>query len=87
MARLDYFIIANSLSGLVDSVDIYPGYRSDHSLITMSLNFQMFDRGPGFWKCNTSLLFKEAYVDKLKIAVNESIENSQALTPDKIGKT
>ena len=33
MARLDYFLIANSLMGSVDEIDIVPGFKSDHSIL------------------------------------------------------
>ena len=47
-ARLDYFIISDNLTDLIDK----PGYRSDHSLIELLMTFCKFQRGRGLWKFN-----------------------------------
>ena len=86
MARLDYFLIADSLMGNIDTTEIYPGFRSDHCLITISLNFEEFERGPGFWKCNTRLLENEGFLEKLRIVIEEFKVNRQGLTPDKLSE-
>ena len=46
-ARLDYFIISESLLDITDSCKINPGYRSDHSIIEINLVINHFHRGPG----------------------------------------
>ena len=52
-AGLDYFIASQTLLDLVSQVDIKPGDKTDHSLITLSLNLINFSHGPGVWKFNT----------------------------------
>ena len=39
MSRVDYFLISPEFYGFVTAVDIDKSYRSDHSLITVDLNF------------------------------------------------
>ena len=64
MSRLDYFLI--SPDGFVTEADIDISYRSDHSLITVDLNFITQERGKGYWKFNNSLLYDPEYVKKVK---------------------
>ena len=39
MGRLDFFLVSNLLTKYVCKEKILPGYRSDHSLITISVQF------------------------------------------------
>ena len=55
-SRLDFFLISSELLSLVHKVCIFSGYRTDHSLVCLSLNLNKIKRGPGFWKFNNSLL-------------------------------
>ena len=58
-SRLDYFLISDNLVEFVAKTDIVPGYRSDHSFVELSLNFEKknIERGIGYWKMNTCLLY------------------------------
>ena len=42
--------------GNVSSVDILPGLKTDHSLLTLSISSHSNPKGRGFWKLNTSFL-------------------------------
>ena len=64
--RLDYFLISTELSSDVKECTIKPGYRSDHSLITLSLKKQEFVRDRPYWKFNNSLLTDKKYVQCIK---------------------
>ena len=72
-SRLDFFLITSELLSLVHKVDILSGYRTDHSLIRLSLSLNRIKRGPGFWKFNNSLLRNEAFVSKIKKTIKETI--------------
>ena len=63
---MDYILISESLSNVVENFTIKPGYRSDHSAVIVELKFNSFERGRGFWKFNNSLLTDKIYVDKVK---------------------
>ena len=41
-ARLDYFLISEEMMTLVDKCDIRPGYKTDHSIVTLNLKFSDF---------------------------------------------
>ena len=48
-----------------------PGFKTDHSLITLHLTNNTNPRGPGFWKLNTSLLSDEEYIGLIKKTIKE----------------
>lgn len=66
LARLDYILISESLSNVINNISIKPGYRSDHSAVIMEIKFNSFTKGHGLWKFNNSLLHDEVYVEKVK---------------------
>ena len=69
--RLDFFLISSSLIPAVTSANVLTGFKSDHSLITLTLMNNSNPRGPGFWKLNASLLADEEYIDLIKKTINE----------------
>ena len=73
LARLDYFLISQSLIDYTDRCHILPGYRSDHSIVELSLCFCKFERGRGLWKFNCSLLKDKDYL----IAINNVIDKEK----------
>ena len=68
-ARLDYFLISQTLADLITNCNIKPGYRSDHSRVDLDIMLNTFSQGRGVWKFNCSLLKHPEY---LKI-INEAI--------------
>ena len=68
-ARLDYFLISETFTDLVQNCQIKPGYRSDHSRVDMDIILDTFKQGRGIWKFNCSLLRNPDY---LKL-INDSI--------------
>ena len=72
MARLDYFLISNDIMSLVTKSDIVPGYRTDHSGITLGLHLDDNVRGHGFWKFNSSLLYHKQYIDLVKSVIKDT---------------
>ena len=64
---LDYWLISNSLQDLIKDVNIIAAIRTDHSAIFLHLQeIEKCQRGPGFWKMNTSLLPDENFGQKMK---------------------
>ena len=69
-------MISSSLITAITIADILPGYRTDHSLITIHLAGNNNPRGPGFWKLNTSFLLDSEYIETIKKTIDEvSMEN------------
>ena len=71
-ARLDFFLMSRELMSCLDSVNILPGYRTDHSMVTLDIRLLTFNRGRGFWKFNNSLLRDEEYIRKVKQCISET---------------
>ena len=65
-SRLDYFLTSNSMLPYVQKVEILQKCFSDHSPISLEIDFSRFKRGRGFWKMNNSLLSDKDYVDIIK---------------------
>ena len=62
-ARLDYFLVSNVLTDIMLNSEILPGYRTDHSILQLTLQQSKFERGRGYWKLNTNLLTNKNYLD------------------------
>ena len=69
--RLDFFLISPGLNPHVLATDINPGHKTDHSLITLSVNLVSNPRGPGYWIPNTSFLGEDEYVNLIKATITE----------------
>ena len=70
-ARLDYFLVSETLQNSVSKCAIEGSYRSDHSMITLDISFIKFQKGKPLWKHNNSLLYDNEY---LKV-INEKIDD------------
>ena len=79
-ARLDYFFISNTLFTDIAETFIVPGYRSDHSIIVISLKLGSFKAGKSYWKFNNSLLKDAEYVQQTKLLI-QRIKTQYATEP------
>ena len=70
-ARLDYFLISESMLNVVQQCNIKSSYHSDHSIIEMCIKVNPFTKGKGLWKFNTSLLKNKDYLDLVKDIIVE----------------
>lgn len=61
-ARLDLFLITESLVNSVQTSKIETGYKSDHSMVTLSMAMDNFEHGRALWKHNNSLLTDMEYL-------------------------
>ena len=73
--RLDFFLISRGVYGKVTNSDILPGYKTDHSTITLSLGVTENPRGPGLWKLNTSFLTDIEYINRIKMVISQTWED------------
>jgi len=82
--RLDFFLISQTSICNITQADIIPGFKTDHSMITLSLSLHSNPRGIGFWKLNASLLSDTCYLDKIKAAIENTVneyENDETVNP------
>lgn len=69
--RLDYFLISEQLTSNVAKVAISPGYRSDHSIVSLELKTDQHKRQRPYWKFNNTLLKDKGYVNEVKNVIIE----------------
>ena len=77
-ARLDYFLISDSLCSRVNHVRHTPGFATDHSAVTLSLKTDTPVKGKGFWKLNVKHLSDKVYITE----INEVIEKAASKYKD-----
>lgn len=70
-SRLDFFLISETLLSGLEKCNIESSYRSDHSMISLSIAFNNFKKGRGLWKFNNSLLYDENYLDCIRGVILE----------------
>ena len=75
--RLDFFLVTQSLMCNITSANILTGYKTDHSLIEITVATHSNMRGPGFWKLNTSLLTEMDYINQIRAVIKETQEEYQ----------
>ena len=67
--RLDFFLVSESSLCDITHSDIVPGFKTDHSMMTLSVSLFVNPRENGFWKLNTSLLTEKGYIEQVKIII------------------
>ena len=70
--RLDFFLVSHTTLCNSTHTDIIPGFKTDHSMITLYLSLHSNPRGNGFWKLNTSLLDDTIFVEKIKETIQKT---------------
>ena len=72
-SRLDYFLISADFEPFIRNANIDVSYRSDHSPVSLTLQFVDQKRGRGTWKFNNSLLYDKTYVEIVKKCISEML--------------
>ena len=63
----------------VEKSDILPGYKSDHSAVTLSFISEIHEKGSGYWKLNCSYLHDEDFLAGIRKTISDTVEfNHQA---------
>ena len=66
-SRLDFILVSDSLIDRVTHVGVVPGYRSDHSIVSVSIkNMNLLNKQKMYWKFNNSLLRDINFVTEIK---------------------
>ena len=72
--RLDFFLVSNCLAPVIINSEIEHGICSDHSLVSVTLQVSKFQRGPGYWRFNSSLLADKDYVNLINELLDEKLK-------------
>ena len=70
-ARLDYFLVSSPFIDLIGQCDINSSYRSDHSILELSIVMNPFTKGKGIWRFNNSLLYDKDYLNLVNTIIDE----------------
>ena len=65
-ARLDYFLISDSLTPYIRNFFMLPKIKSDHNPIILCIDFDKFKHGKGLWNFDTKLLKDPDYIKCVK---------------------
>ena len=74
--RLDYFLISDNIINILKDTSISPGYKTDHSLVSLTLSTLKYERGPGYFKLNNSILTDENYQNNIRKCIIDTARNN-----------
>ena len=69
--RLDYFLISKNIANTVVSCEHNFSYKSDHSIVKLTIDTNSYERGPGYFKLNNSLILDNEYQQTIKESIKE----------------
>lgn len=64
--RIDKFLISRTINHFVTDTSIKPYIHSDHDYVSLTLNLENVERGPGFWHFNNELIADAAFEAEMK---------------------
>jgi exonuclease III len=82
LSRIDHWLISSQLCNCMYTADVFPGLKSDHSIIYLNLGKGDSKRGRFFWKFNSQLLRDPEFVSGMKVLLNALKLETQNM-PDK----
>ena len=80
-ARLDFFLVSDSIVNRVITVDHKPGFNTDHSMVMMTVKSGLQKRGRGFWKFNTKLLEDKLFVSGARKVIRTAEAKYEMVNP------
>ncbi|HBI39496.1 MAG TPA: hypothetical protein DDY16_00910, partial [Tenacibaculum sp.] len=78
-SRLDMILVSENSLPFISNTSIDPAILTDHSLISMTLDFTKFKRGRGYWKMNNSLLKDQVYIKGVKKIIRATTKQYAAV--------
>lgn len=84
-SRLDKFVVSNNVLDYVQKSNILPaGIKSDHKCITLNVDLNNSNRGPGRWKLNTRVLNDKLYHERIKALLTKTKTDYQSYSKQMI---
>ena len=80
-SRIDFTLVSQGLLNCTENVLYKSGYKTDHSLIELTLFTDTEKRGPGFWKFNNKLLYDKMFVTESNSIIENAILKYAHLNP------
>ena len=80
--RLDYILISKHNISNVSDIKHIPIPDTDHKGVAIELKRSTFKRGPNIWKCNTSLVKDQEYLNGVVGEIITFLENNNGRDPE-----
>ena len=80
--RLDYFLISKNIANTVVSCEHNFSYKSDHSIVKLTIDTNSYERGPGYFKLNNSLILDNEYQQTIKESIKEIATMNKDANPN-----
>ncbi|MGL4945368.1 MAG: endonuclease/exonuclease/phosphatase family protein [Fusobacteriaceae bacterium] len=80
--RIDLILCTRNIEGFICNIKFEETSFSDHKMISMRMDWNQMERGPGVWVLNTEILREENYVLEVKEIIEKEKEN-RMYTEDK----
>ena len=74
-SRIDYAITSKGLCNQIHNTMYLNGINSDHSAFFIGFELQKLERGPGYWKLNTSHLQNTQFIELINNAIDQTIRD------------
>ena len=72
--RIDYFFICKPANQCVTATDIQLYPHSDHDCLTLTIDFERIERGPGYWHFNNELLEDGFFQEEIERFLSNWVE-------------
>ena len=69
-SRIDYALTSISVSNAVHDTFYMNGLMTDHSAFFIGIDLMPIERGPSFWKLNTTLLYEKGVIEEIRATIN-----------------
>ena len=80
--RLDVVLVSESLNNIIKQCAIKSSYKSDHSTVSLTLDTNKLERGPGYFKINNSVLTEESYHRQIKTGIRDIVSLNENANPN-----
>ena len=80
-SRLDYALISHGIANCVHDTFYLNGLQSDHSAFFLGVEVNKVQRGPSFWKLNTSKLCDQELLKLIKEEIRKTVIDYSELEP------
>ena len=73
-SRIDFALVSAGLDQKVEIIQYITGIKTDHRALYMVVETNMYERGKGYWKLNTSLLNRLDYVKYMNLEIDKTLK-------------
>ena len=68
-SRIDFAFVTMGIVNAITYIEYSPGYKTDHSLLTLKIQINDNLHGPGYRKFNNKMLYDKAFVDQCNLII------------------